>query len=148
MRALLSRCSERQRESIIAATLPVAVAGWHRRADARAGAGLVLDLVHSLRPDLGAPWIGLQNYVNLPADERYIQAVRVTLLYVLLEVPLRLSFALLLAMVLNQGPRGLNVYRALYYLPSLFGGSVASPSSGATSSGWMASSTRCSACSA
>jgi multiple sugar transport system permease protein len=45
--------------------------------------------------------------------------------YVLVEVPLRLSVALFLALLLNRGRRGLDAYRALYYLPSLLGGSVA-----------------------
>jgi pectin-derived oligosaccharide transport system permease protein len=70
-------------------------------------------------------WIGAQNYAELLVDERYLQSVRVTLTYVLLEVPLRLGFALLLALVLNRGVRGLDVYRAVFYLPSLLGGSVA-----------------------
>ncbi len=70
-------------------------------------------------------WIGLQNYADLPTDGRYLQSVRVTLVYVLLEVPLRLCFALGLALLLNRGQRGLDLYRAVYYLPSLLGGSVA-----------------------
>jgi multiple sugar transport system permease protein len=75
---------------------------------------------------ISAPvWIGLQNYASLASDERYVQSVRVTLLYVALEVPLRLSFALLLALLLNRGPRGIDTYRAIFYLPSLLGGSVA-----------------------
>jgi multiple sugar transport system permease protein len=40
-------------------------------------------------------------------------------------VPLQLMFALAIAIVLNQGLRGLAVYRSLYYLPSLLGSSVA-----------------------
>ncbi|HEY2176395.1 MAG TPA: sugar ABC transporter permease [Mycobacteriales bacterium] len=75
---------------------------------------------------LSAPrWIGLQNYVNLFADERYLQSVRVTLVYVFISVPLKLAFALLLAVLLNRGLRGLNIYRAIYYVPSLLGASVA-----------------------
>jgi len=75
---------------------------------------------------ISAPrWIGAQNYVDLLADDRYLHSVRVTLSYVLLEVPLRLSFALGLALLLNRGLRGLDLYRAVYYLPSLLGGSVA-----------------------
>jgi multiple sugar transport system permease protein len=40
-------------------------------------------------------------------------------------VPLQLAFALGLAMVLDKGIRGLSLYRAVYYLPSLLGSSVA-----------------------
>ncbi len=41
------------------------------------------------------------------------------------SVPLKLAFALLVALLLNHGIRGLPVYRAIFYLPSLFGSSVA-----------------------
>jgi multiple sugar transport system permease protein len=75
---------------------------------------------------LSAPrWIGVQNYVNLFADDRYLKSVQVTLIYVGISVPLKLAFALLLAMLLNRGVRGLNIYRAAYYVPSLLGASVA-----------------------
>ena len=70
-------------------------------------------------------WIGGQNYLDLLSDPRYLQSVRVTLTYVGVAVPLRLVFALLLAMVLNRGLRGLDLYRAIYYVPSLLGASVA-----------------------
>lgn len=75
---------------------------------------------------LTAPqWIGFQNFAEMFRDAKYIKSVTVTLTYVLLAVPLSLSFALAIALLLNKGIRGLNVYRAIYYVPSLFGGSVA-----------------------
>ena len=76
---------------------------------------------------LQAPgWVGLSNYVRiLTADAKVAESVRVTLLYVVLSVPFKLGFALAVAMLLNQGMRGLPLYRALFYLPSLLGASVA-----------------------
>lgn len=76
---------------------------------------------------LGSPkWVGLDNYLKMfTADPRYLNAVRATLTYVLLSVPLQLVFALGLAVALDKGLRGLNFYRSVYYLPSLLGGSVA-----------------------
>lgn len=76
---------------------------------------------------LGSPkWIGLDNYIEMfTADPRYLSSVRVTLTYVLVSVPLQLVFALILAIALDKGIRGLNFYRSVYYLPSLLGGSVA-----------------------
>jgi multiple sugar transport system permease protein len=44
---------------------------------------------------------------------------------VVLSVPFKLGFALAVAMVLNRGIAGLSIYRALFYLPSLLGASVA-----------------------
>ena len=71
-------------------------------------------------------WVGLANYVRiLTADAKVADAVRVTLLYVCLSVPFKLGFALAIALVLNRGIAGLSVYRALFYLPSLLGASVA-----------------------
>ncbi|MGH3992411.1 MAG: carbohydrate ABC transporter permease, partial [Pseudonocardiaceae bacterium] len=75
---------------------------------------------------IGAPeWIGLDNYRRMVEDPRFYQALKVTFGYVLVSVPLQLAFALMLAMVLDRGLRGLSFYRSIYYLPSLIGGSVA-----------------------
>jgi multiple sugar transport system permease protein len=49
----------------------------------------------------------------------------VTAKYVFLSVPLQLALALAIAVLLNKGVRGLPIYRSVYYLPSLLGGSVA-----------------------
>lgn len=70
-------------------------------------------------------WIGLSNYSELFDDPRYLQSLKVTGLYVLVSVPLEMVFALAVAVLLNRGLKGLAVYRALYYVPSLLGGSVA-----------------------
>jgi multiple sugar transport system permease protein len=71
-------------------------------------------------------WVGLANYATLFGDDpRYLHATSVTVQYVLISVPLQLAFALLMALFLNRGLRGLSFYRAVYYLPSLLGGSVA-----------------------
>lgn len=75
---------------------------------------------------LTAPnWIGLGNYAEMFGDRKFIASVKVTARYVLIGVPLQLSFALFIALILNRGIKGLKVYRAIYYVPSLFGGSVA-----------------------
>jgi multiple sugar transport system permease protein len=70
-------------------------------------------------------WTGLRNFELLLSDDRYLHSVGVTLTYVLVEVPLQLSFALLLAIILDRGIRGVDLYRALFYVPSLLGGSAA-----------------------
>ncbi len=71
-------------------------------------------------------WVGVDNYHRMFfEDRRYIQALKVTSTFVFLSVPLKLMFALLVAMILNRGISGLGLYRSIYYLPSLLGGSVA-----------------------
>jgi multiple sugar transport system permease protein len=76
---------------------------------------------------LQAPqWIGLGNYQRMFGDDpRFVSALSVTLRYVVWSVPLKLGFALALAMLLDRGLRGLAFYRSVLYLPSLLGGSVA-----------------------
>jgi len=73
-----------------------------------------------------ADFVGLKNYTRmLTSDIHYQNSVRVTLIYVLWSVPLGLVVALAVAMVLNRGVRGISVYRSIFYVPSLLGGSVA-----------------------
>ncbi|SFD72490.1 multiple sugar transport system permease protein [Paenibacillus catalpae] len=71
-------------------------------------------------------WIGLSNYLAIfTEDSTFTRSLTVTFTYVFLSVPLRLIFALLVAIALNKGIRALGIYRTVYYLPSLLGGSVA-----------------------
>lgn len=70
-------------------------------------------------------WIGLQNFVDMFYDPLFKKSLQVTSVYVVLSVPLQLAFALFLAMALYKNIRGVRIYRAIYYLPSLLGGSVA-----------------------
>nr|WP_204745574.1 sugar ABC transporter permease [Glycomyces paridis] len=58
-------------------------------------------------------------------DARFWNSFRVTAVYVLVGVPLQLALALALALLLDKGMRGLPLYRSVFYLPSLLGGSVA-----------------------
>lgn len=76
---------------------------------------------------LNAPrWLGLDNYVQIfNEDDSFYHSMGVTFQYALLSVPLRLIFALIVALALNKGIRALGVYRTVYYIPSLLGGSVA-----------------------
>ena len=71
-------------------------------------------------------FIGFQNYVRVfTQDKTFWQALKVTFSYVLVLVPLRLAFALWVAMILNQKRKFLGLYRTLYYVPSIVGGSIA-----------------------
>lgn len=76
---------------------------------------------------MGVPnWVGTENYVRIATDDpRFWTAMNVTFTYVLMSVPLKLIFALAIAVALDKGLRGLNLFRAIFYLPSLIGGSVA-----------------------
>jgi multiple sugar transport system permease protein len=68
---------------------------------------------------------GIDNMVRMFEDERLHGSLWVTFQYVFISVPLQLALALLLAVVLDRGLRGLAFYRSAFYLPSLLGASVA-----------------------
>ncbi len=70
-------------------------------------------------------WAGLDNFERMVNDPRYWASVRATLFYVMTAIPLRLAFALAVAMLLNSNRRGVGIYRAMFYAPSIVGGSVA-----------------------
>lgn len=71
-------------------------------------------------------FIGISNYVRaFTQDDTFLQALKVTFIYVLALVPLRLIFALFVAMLLNKKHKCLGLYRTLYYVPSIIGGSIA-----------------------
>ncbi|TMR13075.1 sugar ABC transporter permease [Nonomuraea turkmeniaca] len=73
-----------------------------------------------------AKWVGFDNYITMfTEDPRFLSSLKVTTIYVVVSVPLQLAFALALALVLDRGLRGLSIYRSIFYLPSLLGGSVA-----------------------
>lgn len=71
-------------------------------------------------------FVGLDNYKQIFTDDQdFIQSLKVTTLYVILAVPAKLVFALLVALFLSMKLRGMNIFRTVYYLPSILGGSVA-----------------------
>lgn len=71
-------------------------------------------------------FIGLANYEKLfTQDKLFLTSLGVTFRFVFLSIPLRLVFALLVAMILNRDSKAVPFYRVVYYLPSILGGSVA-----------------------
>ncbi|WP_406146450.1 carbohydrate ABC transporter permease [Streptomyces sp. NBC_01012] len=69
--------------------------------------------------DLVTPsrWVGLQNYHALVEDPHFGQAVRNTLLYTLMYVPLSMALGLTLAVALNRRIRLVGLYRTLIFVP-------------------------------
>ena len=68
---------------------------------------------------------GLQNFKTMFADETFYKSIKVTFFFAFVSVPLRLLFALIVAMLLLKSTKLTGFYRAAYYLPSIIGGSVA-----------------------
>ena len=71
-------------------------------------------------------WAGLKNYITLfTGDKEFITAFWVTIRFTIMTVPGKLLLALAVAVFLNRNIKGINMIRTLYYIPSLFGGSIA-----------------------
>lgn len=63
-------------------------------------------------------FIGLDNYQRLFfSDPLFLKSLRVTAYYALGRLPLALCVALAIALLLNQGIPGRNIYRTIFYLP-------------------------------
>ncbi len=69
-----------------------------------------------------ANWVGLENYREMFADELFWKSLRVSAIYSVISVPLQLIFGLLLAVLLNQKMRGIYLFRAIFYLPTVVSG--------------------------
>ena len=74
----------------------------------------------------GARFTGLENYIDLfTRDRTFTRSFNVTMAYVLLTVPLKLAFALFIAVILNSKLKAIGLFRTAYYVPSILGGSIA-----------------------
>lgn len=76
---------------------------------------------------LSAPvWIGLDNFRRMFFEDKlFWTAFGVTFKFALIQVPIKLIFSLLVAVILSKNTKAVSVYRAACYIPSLMGGSVA-----------------------
>ena len=69
---------------------------------------------------MSAPsWIGTTNYVNMVHTALFWKSMGNTLFMVALDLPLGLIASLSAAVLLNQKLRGVNIFRAIFYLPVL-----------------------------
>ena len=62
-------------------------------------------------------FVGLDNYLRLAGDDRFFKALRNTVFYTVVSVPVGLALALGLAVALNQQIRGIAWIRTAYFLP-------------------------------
>ena len=68
---------------------------------------------------------GVMNYINAFTDAKITKALITTFKYAFVTVPLKLIFALFIAYILNFKIACVNLFRTVYYIPSILGGSVA-----------------------
>jgi len=67
-------------------------------------------------------WTGLANIRDLLRDPLFWKSMQVTVYYAALALPLGLLLGFFLAILLNQKIPGVNVWRTIYYLPSVIAG--------------------------
>jgi len=63
-------------------------------------------------------FIGLANYARLAHDEYFWKALGNTA-FMFIELPLMVVLGLALALLLNQGVRGMTLFRTVFYLPAI-----------------------------
>jgi multiple sugar transport system permease protein len=64
-------------------------------------------------------WVGLRNYINLFREENFLIALRNSILFATIVTLTQTFGALVMASVLNQRIRGMNFFRAAFYMPSI-----------------------------
>jgi len=61
-------------------------------------------------------WVGLENYQNLMHDDLFWTSLKRSFIY-LSVTPVLIVLSIALAIIVNRPLRGVNVFRALYYIP-------------------------------
>lgn len=73
---------------------------------------------------LGSPlpleFLGIEQYRRIFTDYTFLRALRNTMLFALIIVPLQTGLALSLALLINQPLRGIVVFRTVFFMPVVF----------------------------
>ena len=65
-------------------------------------------------------WVGLDNYIEMFTEDRiFAKSVYNTVYFLVFSVPLRLVLAFAFALLLNARLRGMQMFRTIFYLPSV-----------------------------
>ena len=87
--------------------------------------GIVMTFYYStldwpgMGPAANATRVGLQNYINLMGDRRFIHALSNNLLLVFVSVTFQLSLGLVLALIIQAKIKGSKLLRTVYFMPML-----------------------------
>jgi multiple sugar transport system permease protein len=68
---------------------------------------------------------GMRNFKRMMGDDLFWKSLSVTFYYAFVSVPLRLAFAFFVALLFKRASGAIRFYQAVYYLPSIVGGSIA-----------------------
>jgi ABC-type sugar transport system permease subunit len=67
-------------------------------------------------------WVGLANFKRLMSDHLFFKSLLNTLIFISINIPLQIGFALFIAELLNQKIRLRGLFRAGYFLPVVISG--------------------------
>ncbi|MBM7842367.1 carbohydrate ABC transporter permease [Herpetosiphon giganteus] len=72
-----------------------------------------------LVPNLNIPtrFVGFKHYLAMWQDATFVRALLNNFLFVLIVVPVQTSFALFLAILVNQKIKAINFFRTIYFIP-------------------------------
>lgn len=75
-------------------------------------------------PVIGNPeFLGFGNYIKMfTEDQQFRDSIFLTLKFAAIFVPLNLTLALLLALLISQPIKGIKIYRTIFYLPTVVSG--------------------------
>jgi multiple sugar transport system permease protein len=68
-------------------------------------------------PNLSTQFVGLRNFVRMFQDDTFYQSLFNNFLFALIVVPVQTTLALLLALLINQKIKAINVFRTVYFSP-------------------------------
>ena len=64
-------------------------------------------------------FVGFKNYIDMFHDDYFIVSLKNNILYTLVTVPITIVLAILLAVALNTGIKGVSAFKAFYYFPTI-----------------------------
>ena len=68
-------------------------------------------------PNLPTEFVGLRNYIRIFQDDTFKRGLLNNFYFIAVVVPVQTSLALVLAMLINQQLKGMNIFRTIYFGP-------------------------------
>lgn len=80
---------------------------------------LSLHLFNFIKPEWGHPFVGLENYSYLLSDTRFLNSVKVSLVFTFSSVALEFLIGLGLALIANRQMKGIVIFRVFFLIPMM-----------------------------